>query len=128
MRNKLYKKILSTDSIIRILVIVALIFFASTEYKVLNIIKALLIVCGMFLIGTILVKLYQEFIYLLNFKKWRLSIISTFLYTLSMFSISILFFIFLSDRMMKYCFLSIIIILSLFLIVDVIIKSFKRFL
>lgn len=85
------KKFLSTEDIIRGIIVIVLIAFASTKYDLKNIILGLLVIFGMTLLGISLVILYQEFISYSKNRTWELSQTKTIILVSSIILIPIVF-------------------------------------
>lgn len=114
------KKLLSTENIIRGVVVIALIAFASTKYDLKNVILGLLVVFGMTLLGVSIVRLYLEFTSYLKTKTWGLSQIKTIVFVSMAILIPVMFFILLTPNLKMYSFLIVGVVLLVLLIYDLI--------
>lgn len=122
MRNKLLK----FENLIKFFIVVVLVLFASTEYGIKNVIGGLLVVLGMFILGACIVRIYLESQNYMRTNKWELSTQKTLLYISIIFLTSLLFFFLLSDKMMKYSFLSVGVILLLLFVYDIVVRMFRK--
>lgn len=119
------KKFLSTENIIRGVIVIALIAFASTKYDLKNTILGLLVIFGMTLLGVSLVGLYQEFISYSKNKIWGLSQIKTTIFVSSIILIPIVFLLLLTPNLKIYSFFIVGVVLFVLLIYDLIKRIIK---
>ncbi len=75
-------KIFSVENLIRLIVVIGLIAFASTKYKLHNILLGLSVIVGIAIIIACIVRLYQELKDYSRTKKWELEIKKTLLVVL----------------------------------------------
>ncbi len=125
-KNKLQTRLFTLENMIRLSIVIILILFASRKYSIDNIIEGLLIVSGMAILGASIVRIYQEIKGYLKTKRWELSQAKTIFFPFLIVSISVLFFLFLSDEMKKHSFLTVGVILLLLFVYDVLAKTFKK--
>jgi len=119
------KKFLSTENIIRGVIVIALIAFASTKYDLKNIIFGLLVIFGITLFGVSLVRLYQEFMSHSKNKVWGLSQAKTIIFVSSIFLIPFVFLLLLTPNLKIYSFLIVGVVLLVLLIYDLIKRMIK---
>lgn len=125
-KNKLQYRLFTFENLIRFSIVVILILFASRKYSIDNIIEGLLIVLGMAILGACIVRIYQEVKEYIKTKRWELSRTKTMFFSFLIVFISALFFLFLSDEMKKYSFLTVGVILLLLLAYDILAKTINR--
>jgi hypothetical protein len=116
------KKFLSPENLIRSVIVIALIAFASTKYDFKNVVFGLLIVFGMTLLGVSMVRLYQGITNYYRTKTWGMSQIKTIIFVSFIFLIPITFLIFLTPNLNIYSFLIVGVVLLVLLIYDLIKK------
>lgn len=116
------KKFLSPENLIRSVIVIALIAFASTKYDFKNVVFGLLIVFGMTLLGVSMVRLYQGITNYYRTKTWGMSQIKTIIFVSFIFLIPITFLIFLTPNLKIYSFLIVGVVLLVLLIYDLIKK------
>jgi len=119
------KKFLSTENIIRGVIVIALIAFASTKYNLKNIILGLLVIFGITLLGVSLIGLYQEFMSYSKNKVWGLSQAKTIIFVSSIFLIPFVFLLLLTPNLKIYSFLIVGVVLLVLLIYDLIKRMIK---
>lgn len=120
------KKYFSTENIIRAVIVVVLIGFASLKYDIKNIIFGLLIIFGMTVLGVSFVRLYQEITNYLNSGKWGLSIAKSILFVGIAITLPVVFLLTLSLTINIYVFIIIGVILAVLLIYDILRKIIKK--
>ncbi len=116
------KKYLTTENIIRGVIVIALIAFPSTKYELKNIILGLLVVFGMALLGVSIVRLYQELKGYLKTKTWELSRIKTIFFVAFVVLVPVMFLLLLTPNLKVYTFLIVGVVLLVLLIYDLIRK------
>lgn len=116
------KKFLSTETLIRSIIVIVLIAFASTKYYFINVVFGLMIVFGMTLLGASMVRLYQEITNYYRTKTWKMSQIKTIILVSLVILIPITFLILLTPNLKIYSFLIVGIVLVVLLIYDLIKK------
>ena len=116
------KKFLSTETLIRSIIVIVLIAFASTKYYFINVVFGLMIVFGMTLFGASMVRLYQEITNYYRTKTWEMSQIKTIILVSLVILIPITFLILLTPNLKIYSFLIVGIVLVVLLIYDLIKK------
>lgn len=114
------KKILSTENIIRGVIVIALIAFASAKYDLKNIMFGLLVIFGMTLLGVSLVRIYQESMSYSKNKAWGLSQAKTIIFVSSIVLIPIVFLLLLTTSLKIYSFLIVGVVLFVLLIYDLV--------
>jgi len=120
------KKYFSTENIIRTLIIVVLIGFASLKYDIFNIILGLLIIFGMTVFGVSLVRLYQETTNYMSSGKWDLSISKCILLVSLVITLPIIFLLTLSPTIKIYVFVIVGVVLGVLLIYDILRKVISK--
>lgn len=119
------RKFLSIENIIRGIIVIALIAFASTKYDLKNIILGLLVIFGMILLGVSLVRLYQECMSYSKNKAWVLSQTKTIIFVSSVVLTPIVFLLLLTPSLRIYSFLIIGVVLLVLLIYDLVKRMIK---
>lgn len=119
------KKFSPTEYIIRGVIVIALIAFASTKYDLNNIILGLLVLFGMTSWGVSLVVFYQEFMSYLKNKTWGLSQAKTIVFAVTIVLVPIIFLLLLTPNLKRYSFLIVGVVLLVLLIFDLVKRIFS---
>lgn len=119
------KKFLSTENIIRGLIVIAFIAFASTKYDIKNIIVVLLVIFGMTLLGVSFVLLYQEVMSYYKNKTWGLSQAKTIIFVSSIVIIPMIFILELTPNLKIYSLLIVGVVLLVLFVYDLIKRMIK---
>jgi len=117
-KNKFSVNFFSIENIIRGIVVIGLILFASSKYELMNILEGLGVILGMTLTGASMVRIYQEILDYLKIGSWTLSLLKTLMYLSVIILISLLFVLLLPIKIVIWSFSSLGVILVLLLIYD----------
>lgn len=118
-------KKISIENIVRAVIVIVLIAFASTKYGINSIIIGLFVILGMILLGVSMVKLYTIFLSYLKTKKWGMDKLITAVYLSIILIISLGFILLLPPNLKIYFFLIVGLVLFCLFIVDVLRRLFK---
>jgi len=120
------KKYLSTENIIRAVIVVVLIGFASLKYDIKNIILGLLIIFGMTVFGVSFVSLYQEVTNYISSGKWDLSIVKSILLVSLAIVLPVIFLLMLSPTIKIYVFVIVGVVLAVLLVYDILRRILRK--
>jgi hypothetical protein len=127
-RNRFLHRFFTTENIIRGLIVLGLMLFASIEYELTNVLNGIAIVIGLVVLGLYIIKMYKELIYYFKISNWTLSIVKTIRYTSVIMVIALLYVLFLPYTLMAWSFSSLGVILVLLLIFDILKFILKKYL
>jgi hypothetical protein len=120
------KKLLSTENIIRVFVVIVLIAIASLKYDIKNVIVGLLIIFGMSLLCVSIVRLYQEVVDYSKSKQWGLSLTKSVLFASIIIALPVIFVFTLSSTLEIYAFGMVGAILLVLLLYDILKRIITR--